>query len=83
MLLVKLDLLALGIIPVPLKGILDDLLATLPNAIVPSWQERHITEEPSGWPIVALSVLLAYKVYEVPGSSLFQRGCLGFAACGV
>ena len=51
-----------GIPPIPLKLIMVGLLYTLPSAIVPSWQERHIIDDPSGCPGTAFMVELEYNV---------------------
>ena len=55
-----------GIVVVVAKLIGVRLLNTFPKAIVPSWQERHKIEEPSGCPGNACMVELLYRVYTVP-----------------
>ena len=37
-------------------------LSTSPSAIVPSWQLRHSSEAPFGWPATLLRVELVYGV---------------------
>ncbi len=56
---------------------------TLPSAIVPSWQDRHIFEEPVGCPGEESSELLEYTEYALIGMNRFQSGWTSDALCGV
>ena len=72
----RLDLPAGNVVIDP-KLIGEGRLITFPKATVPSWQDRHIIDAPSGLvgaEAVYCIVELAYMVYVLPGSFLFQSG---------